>query len=128
MQFSHCVKACEACSRPFSRRHKLKHISLLLPFKKKFNLHGDVCMQGGTTLQALVGFWHDVAVKAHQRDFSKRELGRAVFTPSQPGPAYPLRALTIVHLAIYDSLAGITGEGRTYVTYNRPYPKLKGVF
>ena len=70
-------------------------------------------------LQTVVSYWHDVALKTHLRDYSKAALGFEDDSPTQPGPAYTARAITIAHLALYDGLVGITGEGGTYMTYNR---------
>lgn len=84
--------------------------------------------QGQAGVKAVLTYWHDVALKTHQRDYSKRALGRADERPTQPGPAYSARAMTMVHLAMYDAYTGITGEGTTYLTYTPPQPHFSGAF
>lgn len=99
--------------------------------KKKTVELKDICVQDAELIQTgvktVISYWHDLALLMHQRDYSKRDLGRADESPTQPGPAYSSRALTIVHLAMYDALAGITGEGDTYLTYSFPAPEVSGM-
>ena len=64
-----------------------------------------------------MSYWHDVTLNTHLRDYSKAVLGLEDDTPTQPGPSYTARAMTMAHLALYDGLVGITGEGRTYMEY-----------
>ena len=82
---------------------------------------------GEDGLKVVILYWHEVAIIAHQRDYSKRELGRANQSPSQPGPAYTSRALTITHVAMYDAVAGITGSGEGYIAHSPSPPEFKGV-
>ena len=60
-------------------------------------------------------FWNQVALDASKADFSSPTPADDP-APQQPGPTYSSRALAIVHLAMYDAYAAITGSA-TYLTY-----------
>ena len=65
-------------------------------------------------------FWNQVALDACKTDFSSATPADDP-TPQQPGPTYSSRALAIIHLAMYDSYAAVTGAG-TYLSYTAPGP------
>ena len=53
-------------------------------------------------------YWNAVALEANRRDFSNVS-GKDHSEPEQGGPTLSSRALAIVHLAMYDAHAGVTG-------------------
>lgn len=60
-------------------------------------------------------YWNNIALEANRRDFSN-EPGKDKPSPEQGGPTLSSRALAIVHLAMYDAHAGVTG-GATLPRY-----------
>jgi hypothetical protein len=55
-------------------------------------------------------YWNDVALETNRRDFTEIPAGRTEPMPEQGGPTLSSRALTIVHLAMYDAHAGAVGN------------------
>jgi hypothetical protein len=70
-------------------------------------------------LANLVTIWHNNAIRAHRNDYSRLDGAGKIVPPKVPGPGCAGRALTMVHLAIYDAFVGISREGKTYLTYDR---------
>jgi hypothetical protein len=68
-------------------------------------------------LRDVVRYWHEVAIAISLRDYSIIDPVTMMF-PVQPGPTYTTRAVAIGHLALYDALVGITGQEKTYLTYD----------
>jgi hypothetical protein len=67
---------------------------------------------GEDALKSAVRFWHQIALDAHVRDYSRPDQ-----TIEQPGPCFTSRAFAMLHIAIYDAVAGATREGETYYEY-----------
>ena len=57
-------------------------------------------------------FWNDVALEANRVSFT------GAVNNDQPGPPLSSRALAIVHLAMYDALAGVNGFPANLPKYN----------
>jgi hypothetical protein len=74
-------------------------------------------------LQTIIAYWHDCSLVIGQRDYARKELfPDEDEKPVQPGPCYTARGLAMVHVAMYDALAGITKEGPTYLKYGSAAP------
>lgn len=58
-------------------------------------------------------FWNEVALEVHRRDFTAGGRGLSdeagPFVPEKGGPTMTSRALAIVHIAIFNAVAGVTG-------------------
>jgi hypothetical protein len=73
-------------------------------------------------LANLVTTWHENAIKAHEKDYSRTKVNGEILPPKVPGPGCTGRALAMVHLAIYDAYVGISKEDKTYLTYKKTPP------